>query len=230
MPRALAPALLLTLVAAHGAAEVRVLARGPHIDLTATAAPLTEVLDRLGRQVGLKVQYEGPAPRQLVTLSLRDRTPAEAVLSVLEGQGVNFALVWDETGTRLQTLVIAGSAGVSTAASAPARTAPEPAPRRTFGMPSPNVEPPDPGFEPEPDDAQAEPQGSGLPDTGAPAFGPPGSDPGAGVPQGAPPAVQAAPQQQFPVSPFAPQAPAPQQTQPPATGMPPPSQGQQPPQ
>jgi hypothetical protein len=226
MPRALAPALLLTLVAAHGAAEVRVLARGPHIDLTATAAPLTEVLDRLGRQVGLKVQYDGPAPRQLVTLSVHDRTPAEAVLSVLEGQGVNFALVWDETGTRLQTLVIAGSAGVSTAAVAPARAAPEPAPRRSFGMPSPNPEPQDPGFEPEPDDAQAEPQAGGLPDTGPPAFGPPGAaDPPTGSPQSAPTAV--APPQQFPVSPFAPQAPAPLPPQtPPAAGMPPPSQGQ----
>ena len=229
MPRALAPALLLTLVAAHGAAEVRVLARGPHIDLTATAAPLTEVLDRLGRQVGLKVQYEGPAPRQLVTLSVHDRTPAEAVLSVLEGQGVNFALVWDETGTRLQTLVIAGSAGVSTAASAPARAVPEPAPRRTFGMPNPNAEPPDPGFEPEPDDAQAEPPGGGLPDTGAPAFGPPNAEPATGSPQNAP--AVAAPPQQFPVSPFAPQAPAPLPPQtPPATGIPPAGQTQQPPQ
>jgi hypothetical protein len=229
MPRALAPALLLTLVAAHGAAEVRVLARGPHIDLTATAAPLTEVLDRLGRQVGLKVQYEGPAPRQLVTLSVHDRTPAEAVLSVLEGQGVNFALVWDETGTRLQTLVIAGSAGVSTAASAPSRTAPEPAPRRTFGMPNPNAEPPDPGFEPEPDDAQTEPPGGGLPDTGAPAFGPPNAEPATGSPQNAP--AVAAPPQQFPVSPFAPQAPAPLPPQtPPATGIPPAGQTQQPPQ
>ena len=50
-----------------------------------------------GRHEGL---YDGPAPRQLVTLTLHDRTPRRPCLSVLEGLGVNFALVWDETGAR----------------------------------------------------------------------------------------------------------------------------------
>ena len=78
-------------------AEVRVRVAGGTVDLTATAAPLAEVLDRLARQTGMKVVYEGAAPRQLVTVSLHGRTPAETVLAVLEGLGVNFALVADPT-------------------------------------------------------------------------------------------------------------------------------------
>lgn len=221
MPRALAPALLLWLVAGHAAAEVRLQARGARLDLTATAAPLTDVLDRLARQLGMKVQYDGPAPRQLVTLTLRDRTPSEAVLSVLEGQGVNFALVWDPSGVQLQTLVIAGLAGTSTPAASPARPPVEPAARRTFGPPSQPGEPPEPGFEPEQEEPAAE-SGTGMPDTGAPAFGPPAVDPNA-APQPNPQQPQPrviAPQQQFPVSPFTPQPPAVSPpVQPPAPAM-----------
>ena len=209
MPRALAPALLLGSLAGHAAAEVRLQVRGARLDLSATAAPLADVLDRLARQVGMKVQYDGPAPRQLVTLTLRDRTPSEAVLAVLEGLGVNFALVWDSSGAQLQTLVIAGSAGPSTATAGQGRPAAETAARRGFGPPPhPPGEAAEPAFEPEQEEPAAE-GGNGMPDTGAPAFGPPGSDPSAPAapnPQPPPPQV-IAPQQQFPVSPFTPQPP-----------------------
>jgi hypothetical protein len=208
MPRALAPALLFWLLAGHAAAEVRLQVRGARLDLTATAAPLTDVLDRLARQVGMKVQYDGPAPRQLVTLTLRDRTPSEAVLSVLEGLGVNFALVWDPSGAQLQTLVIAGSAGTTTAAAGQNRPPVEPAPRRTFGPPNPPGDAPEPGFEQEQEEPAAE-GGSGVPETGAPAFGPPAVDPNAAASPNTqqPPPQVVAPQQQFPVSPFTPQPP-----------------------
>ena len=33
------------------------------VELVARAAPLNEVLDRLGRQIGMKVVYEGSLPR-----------------------------------------------------------------------------------------------------------------------------------------------------------------------
>ena len=76
----------------------------------ARAAPLQQVLDRLGRQIGMKVVYEGGSPRQLVTLSLQGRTPAETVLALLEGQGLNYALLGDPTGAGAQTLLVTGSA------------------------------------------------------------------------------------------------------------------------
>ena len=128
------------------------------MDLTATAAPLADVLDRLARQTGMKVVYEGPAPRQLVTLSLHGRTPTETVLSVFEGLGVNFALVADPTGARVQTLVVAGTATASSSPSSAAASRPASAgrPRRPFGPP-PGASPEtvDPAFE----EADEEPTG-----------------------------------------------------------------------
>ncbi len=107
----------LALASAPAAAEVVVRVSGGHVELTATAAPLADVLDRLARQTGMKVVYEGAAPRQLVTLSLHGRTPTETILSVFEGLGVNFALVADPSGSRVQTLVVAGTATASSSPS-----------------------------------------------------------------------------------------------------------------
>src|SRR5512147_2531035 len=110
--------VLLPLVASVASAEVAVRVSAGRVDLTATAAPLGDVLDRLARQTGMKVVYEGPAPRQLGTLSIQGRTPTEAVLSVFESLGVNFALLSDSAGAGVQTLIVAGAA----AASAPIST------------------------------------------------------------------------------------------------------------
>ena len=117
----------LSLLAAPEAAEVSVrvvpasTGAPAQVELVARAAPLNEVLDRLGRQIGMKVVYEGSSPRQLVTLSLQGRTPAETVLALLEGQGLNYALLGDPTGAGAQTLLVTGSAP-STGTSAPAAT------------------------------------------------------------------------------------------------------------
>jgi hypothetical protein len=216
MPAAL---LALALAAAPATAEVTVRVSGGQVDLTASAAPLAEVLDRLARQTGMKVVYEGPAPRQLVTLSLHGRTPTETILSVFEGLGVNFALVADRSGSRVQTLVVAGTA---TSSSSPSSTsggrAVSPATvRRPFGPP--------PGASPETGDgaieeADEEPTGdeeafSGLPpgtevsDPGGVPTVPP--DPGLANPATqVPPAQPQVPEQaapRFPASPFMPQAP-----------------------
>ncbi len=219
MARPLAPALLLPLLATCAAAEVNVQSRGERVDLTATAAPLAEVLDRLARQVGMKVVYEGPAPRQLVTVTLKDRSPAEAVLSLLEGQGVNFALVSDEAGKGVRTLLLAGAAP-ATAMAAPSRPVTQSLPpRRPFGPPMmPAGEPVD-SFEQDQDDAAdtppvtpTEPEGFGPPnvsDPSSPGALPP-SQPAnpAATPNAAPAPVQP-PVQQYPVSPFALRPPAP---------------------
>jgi hypothetical protein len=219
MARALAPALLFPLLATGAAAEVDVQAKGAHVDLTATAAPLAEVLDRLARQVGMKVVYEGPAPRQLVTVTLKDRTPAEAVLSLLEGQGVNYALVSEENGSGVRTLLLAGAAPAS-AAAAPSRAAQPLQTRRPFGPPMAPAGDPADSFEADQEDVPEVPPGTPA-EAGAEGFGPP---PGAGDPnspaaataQGqanaaspnAPQAPVQPPVQQYPVSPFALRPPA----------------------
>jgi hypothetical protein len=222
--------LLSAFLAGPAAAEVTVRvvpaagATAAHVELTARAAPLAEVLDRLGRQIGMKVVYEGATPRQLVTLSLQGRTPAETVLGLLEGQGLNFALVSDPTGTRVETLLVAGSApqtpGASSA-SAPGRSMPSPAFRRPLSPP-PGSGPDSMEADPEElaDDEAFDDPANGAPE-GADAGGqaePPPTNP-VPTPQAPVQGQRMEPSPSFPVSPFAPQAspyaPQPQQPFPP---------------
>ena len=81
---------------------------------------MAEVLERLSRQTQMKVVYEGAPPRQMISLDLRGRTPVEAVVAALEGQGVNYAMSMDDTGTRVQTLLVTGTATASPASRASA--------------------------------------------------------------------------------------------------------------
>jgi len=220
--RLAAAGLVMALAASPAAAEVVVRVSGGQVDLTATAAPLAEVLDRLARQTGMKVVYEGPAPRQLVTVSLHGRTPAETVLAVFEGLGINYALVADPTGASVQTLVVAGAA-TATASSSPSaatgRPAPRPNPRRPFGPPpGSSPETVEPAFdegddEAEPDEADfaglppgveaGDSAGAGAPVDPAAAQVPNITPRGAGVvPTQPSPPASAAP---FSASPFTPQ-------------------------
>jgi hypothetical protein len=138
---AVLPAVLL---AGSASAEVQVHLTNGRIDLKATGAPLSEVLDRLAKQTGMKVTYDGAPQRVPVNLTLADRTPAQAVLGVLDGLGLNYALRMDVSGTRVEALMIAGTAAASPGA-------PLPAPAQA----APAYRPPEPMAEPE-EDAQAE--------------------------------------------------------------------------
>jgi len=233
MTRPCAWVLASCLLAGPAAAEVSVRFGAGLVDLAATAAPLSEVLDRLGRQTGMRVLYEGSAPRTPVTITLHGRTPTETVLAVLEGLGVNYALIGDEAGPGVQNLVIAGAAAAaSSGASRPAdRPAAGSGPRPPFRPPL--------GASPEPaEPADDETEGpdeplfvgaAGVESTeGAPPVLPP--DPAAPPAQGQPqpnvppPGAGLIPQQPTTVSPFAPQP-----LLPPAL-VPTPGQPQQPPQ
>src|SRR5215470_19540100 len=107
--RAVLVSLALLAALPLSAAEVSVKAANGRLDVVATTAPLAEILDRISRQTGMKIVYEGAQPRQLVTVSLLGRSPAEAVNALLEGQGLNYALVADASGTSVQTLLMTGS-------------------------------------------------------------------------------------------------------------------------
>src|SRR5688572_8945958 len=102
-------------------AGVEVTAAGDRLDVTAAQAPASDVLDGLARKTRMKVVYEGPAPRMPVTVELRGRTAAQAVLGVLEGLGLNYALVLDASGTRVETLMIVGT-GAPTSSAGPVRS------------------------------------------------------------------------------------------------------------
>ncbi len=96
--------------AGSAAADVRVQQMGELISVHATAAPVNDVLDRLARQTGMQVLYEGAPPRLPVTLTIERRSVAEAVFSLLDGLGLNYALRLDEGGARVVTLVMTGGA------------------------------------------------------------------------------------------------------------------------
>jgi hypothetical protein len=214
--RLAAASLLLALVAAPASAEVVVRVAGGRVDLTATAAPVADVLDRLARQTGMKVVYEGPAPRQLVTVSIHGRTPAETVLAVFEGLGLNYAMVADATGAGVQTLMVAGaSSGSAASTTSPAGGRPtvNPGIRRPFGPPpGSSPESVEPAFDDAGDEADTTndvdftgmppgaeaPEAAGAQPGGAASPNAPGQNPAA-PPQGTGPATP------FAASPFTPQ-------------------------
>jgi len=101
--------LLLAASAYAGEVDVRTTADG-RVSLTVTSAPLSDVLDRLARQTGMKVVYDGAPPRALVRgRQVVDATPADAVADVLEGLGVSYALRLDATGAKVDTLLVLGA-------------------------------------------------------------------------------------------------------------------------
>jgi hypothetical protein len=225
---------LLGLVARPAGAEVTVRVSGEQVDLTATAAPLADVLDRLGKQTGMKVVYEGPAPRQRVTLTVHGRSAAETVLALFEGLGLNYALVADPTGAHVQTLIVAGtvaaSSSASTAAAARATPARRPFRRPPYGPPpgastdaadaafEEGIEEEEPPEEPVPG---AVPEGAGDPNIQVPVLDPATGAPAAGQQDApaapGPAAMPAQPLPNYPVSPFAPQPPQPFPPVPPGT-------------
>jgi hypothetical protein len=120
-------ALAVVLGARPGGTETDVRkAAGDKLDVRATAAPISEVLDRIARETGMKVTYDGAPPRARVSVTLTGVTPAQAVLAVLEGQGLNYALRMDPRAVRIETLLMVAGSG----AGAPVPAArPQPGPR-----------------------------------------------------------------------------------------------------
>ncbi len=108
-PGVRALALLLALIAESALAEdvaVRVREDG-RVDVRVRAAPLTAVLDRLGSQTGMKVTYGKPLPRRVVSLAVSGSDHAQAVLELLEGVGVDYAVTTNSEGTRILSVVVA---------------------------------------------------------------------------------------------------------------------------
>jgi hypothetical protein len=166
--------LALGLLPTVGSAQVELRWRGDRLDLVATATPLADILLRLARETGMKVVYEGAPPRNLLTASLLDRTPAEAVLGLFEGLGLNYAVAFDRTGTRIDTLLLAGAAGPGTSVTrAPATAIAAPA-RPRLPSRGEREERDEPAEELEADEGQADAPPSPAP-TPLPAPGEPGS-------------------------------------------------------
>jgi len=165
------------------AAEINVRVAEGRVDLSTNAAPVADVLDRLSKQTGMKVVYEGSPPRQLVSVSLSGRTPAEAVVSLLEGLGLNYMLLGDPSGARVQTLMM-GGAVPATPSARPASSSSSSRPAPASSPDAENAEEPEEEAEPaQPNPAPTRSMPAGLP--GAP------SNPAGSVQPGSPPALNA---------------------------------------
>ena len=158
MPYLAACGLLLAASAFAGDVDVRGTGAG-RVSLRVTAAPLSDVLDRLARQTGMKVVYDGAPPRALVRgRQVEDVTVADAVADVLEGLGVSYALRLDATGMKVDTLLVLGAvrASSSSPSSSPApRTAVPPV--RLPGLGNVPAPPPDEDADEEPSERAEEP-------------------------------------------------------------------------
>jgi hypothetical protein len=204
-------ALLFVLAAHPLSGGVEVVVDHGQVDLTAEQAPLAAVLDALSERTGMTVVYEEGRPSQLISTTLAGRTPAEAVLAVLAGQNLNYALVLDREGKRVETLLLTGTAPVRSSRAAAPATRPQPRGRRPQSRPSPpeNID------EPEPDEDEFD-EGAAqeLEQLETPVrqrrF------PRSPFAPGATPQNEAA-SPQFPVSPFAPRAPTRPGVTPPTT-------------
>src|SRR5687767_1154944 len=124
--RILRAALAATLITApHASAEVKVTLKAGRMDILATKASVQDILDRVASQTGMKVIYDGVLPPKVITKSVTDRTPADAVLGMPEGEGLNFAVILNPAGTQVETLLVTGPSKARPSAGPP------------MGMPAP---------------------------------------------------------------------------------------------
>jgi len=105
-------ALALAGGVAQAAVDVRVSGERK-LDVHATAARLSDVLAEVSRRAGMKLIYDGPPPRQIVSVDFTGRSEPAAVVALLEGLGLSYAMMLDHSGNRVETLVVIGTAAVS---------------------------------------------------------------------------------------------------------------------
>jgi hypothetical protein len=130
-------------------ADVKVAMHGTHMDIVATKATVSDILDTVAQKTGMKVIFNGPRPPREITKSIVDRSPADALLGILEGEGLNFAVILNPAGTQVETLLVTGPAPVrpapATAASGASTEGMPPQPDWSVDADIPPPPPPPPG-------------------------------------------------------------------------------------
>ena len=96
---------------AHSDTQVKVDAG--RVTIHAASTPLADILSRFGQVTGAEVVYETTRPQQVVSVGIDTDSEADAVLRLLEGQGLNYVLRLDPTGREVEMLVIVGKAGTA---------------------------------------------------------------------------------------------------------------------
>jgi len=101
--------LAAALSATAGPPEVSV--EGLEVRIAAEGSRLELLLAELSEATGMEVIYEASPPSISVTAQLRAQSPAEAVIRLLDGLAVSYALQLDASGERVTRLWIAGKGG-----------------------------------------------------------------------------------------------------------------------
>jgi hypothetical protein len=162
------------------------------------AATLADSIDAFARAAGFKVTYEGSRPSAML-FNAEINTPSVALTlnRLLEGQNLNYGVVFDPTGTRVAALMVFGPApraAAGTGAGASGRPQPFPTPRNPRSAPVPVEEDDELDEEPEP---APEPTPAATPaptpPVGPTMISPFGPRPPFGRPFGAAPAAPAPP-------------------------------------
>lgn len=110
MGRVGASALAVSVVLASAlpaTAQVVVNPISGRVSIRAAGQPVSSLLDQMAQKTGMTVEYEKSPPRQSITLTVEDRTPAQAIVAILDGLNIPYALSLTADGAKVQTLVIA---------------------------------------------------------------------------------------------------------------------------
>lgn len=88
------------------AAGLHVSGAPDELTVEATGVPLARLLDEVTSKAGIALHYDGRRPRDQVTLSVRNQSGTEIVLSLLQRLGCNYAARWERTGLRIDVLLV----------------------------------------------------------------------------------------------------------------------------
>lgn len=88
------------------AAGLHVSGAPDQLTVEATGVPLARLLDEVTSRAGIALRYDGPRPRNQVTISVRNQSGTEIVLGLLHRLGCNYGARWERTGLRIDALLV----------------------------------------------------------------------------------------------------------------------------
>lgn len=115
-------------------AEPEIRAEGGEVTIHARNLPLSQILDRLSQATGMDLTYEGARPTTPVTVTVERLSEVDAIVKLMEGLGVSYVFRTDDTGQRVDLLIVSG-AGAGTLVAATQAASQQPAPVDTYEEP-----------------------------------------------------------------------------------------------
>lgn len=124
-------------MAGSARSDTKVKVDAGRVTIHAESTPLAEILGRFGQVTGAEVVYDTARPQQVVSVGIEADSEADALLRLLEGQGLNYVLRLDPTGRQVEMLVLVGKAETAGPAAATGSAAPTRRERVTTAPPEP---------------------------------------------------------------------------------------------